>query len=262
MVGHSRPGRPRPAAGIRIRPRAGPRDGRGPGGGRLARLRRAGAGGQGRRPAGGLRCGGLNWPRRPGCGGSSSWRPSTPSGRCWCAWLLPPPSSSIPGRDTMPGGRDGRRAGPPGREGGPRAVGRTPERLAQAGRYDLLAGEAQLEALAATAVRRSGAAALAGWIPVARNRRGRRAARGLAALDAPVPGGVALRRRRGAAGDGYFARISRSAAANLSDSACGRCQRLRPKIRPVAPASMDWRALSSIASPPPAPRPRPAAGSG
>jgi V/A-type H+-transporting ATPase subunit I len=40
--------------------------------------------------------------------------------------------------------------------------------LEQAGRYDLLAGEAQLEAYAAAAVRRSGAAALAGWIPAAR----------------------------------------------------------------------------------------------
>jgi V/A-type H+/Na+-transporting ATPase subunit I len=37
-----------------------------------------------------------------------------------------------------------------------------------AGRYDLLAGEAQLEAYAAGAVRRSGAAALAGWIPADR----------------------------------------------------------------------------------------------
>jgi V/A-type H+-transporting ATPase subunit I len=40
--------------------------------------------------------------------------------------------------------------------------------LEQAGRYDLLAGEAQLEAYAATAVRRAGAAALAGWIPADR----------------------------------------------------------------------------------------------
>ncbi len=41
-------------------------------------------------------------------------------------------------------------------------------RLEQAGRYDLLAGEAQLEAYAAAAARRSGVAALAGWIPVNR----------------------------------------------------------------------------------------------
>jgi V/A-type H+/Na+-transporting ATPase subunit I len=38
----------------------------------------------------------------------------------------------------------------------------------EAGRYDLLAGEAQLEAYAASAVRRSGAVALAGWIPAGR----------------------------------------------------------------------------------------------
>ena len=37
--------------------------------------------------------------------------------------------------------------------------------LERAGRYDLLAGEAQLEAHAADAVRRSGAGALTGWIP-------------------------------------------------------------------------------------------------
>ncbi len=40
--------------------------------------------------------------------------------------------------------------------------------LERAGRYDLLAGEAQLEAYAASAVRRSGACALAGWIPAGR----------------------------------------------------------------------------------------------
>ena len=40
--------------------------------------------------------------------------------------------------------------------------------LEHAGRYDLLAGEAQLESYVATAIRRSGAAALAGWIPAGR----------------------------------------------------------------------------------------------
>jgi V/A-type H+/Na+-transporting ATPase subunit I len=40
--------------------------------------------------------------------------------------------------------------------------------LERVGRYDLLAGEAQLEAYAAAAVRRSGASALAGWIPAGR----------------------------------------------------------------------------------------------
>jgi V/A-type H+/Na+-transporting ATPase subunit I len=48
--------------------------------------------------------------------------------------------------------------------------------LERAGRYDLLAGEAQLEAYAGAAFRRSGASALAGWIP----------ARRLAALAASV----------------------------------------------------------------------------
>ena len=40
--------------------------------------------------------------------------------------------------------------------------------LEQAGRYDLLAGEAQLEAYAASAVRRAGTSALAGWVPASR----------------------------------------------------------------------------------------------
>jgi len=38
----------------------------------------------------------------------------------------------------------------------------------RAGRYDLLAGEAQLESYAAAAAKRSGAAALAGWVPASR----------------------------------------------------------------------------------------------
>ena len=42
------------------------------------------------------------------------------------------------------------------------------DELERAGRYDLLAGEAQLEAHAAAAVRRYGACALAGWIPAGR----------------------------------------------------------------------------------------------
>ena len=42
------------------------------------------------------------------------------------------------------------------------------DQLERAGRYDLLAGEAQLEAHAATAVRRYGTCALAGWIPAGR----------------------------------------------------------------------------------------------
>ena len=42
------------------------------------------------------------------------------------------------------------------------------DRLEQAGRYDLLAGEAQLEEYAAAAAKRPGVAALAGWIPAKR----------------------------------------------------------------------------------------------
>ncbi len=42
------------------------------------------------------------------------------------------------------------------------------DELERTGRYDLLAGEAQLQAYAGMAVRRSGAAALAGWIPADR----------------------------------------------------------------------------------------------
>lgn len=42
------------------------------------------------------------------------------------------------------------------------------DRAERGGRYDLLAGEAQLESYAAAAVERSGAAALAGWVPVSR----------------------------------------------------------------------------------------------
>jgi V/A-type H+-transporting ATPase subunit I len=41
-------------------------------------------------------------------------------------------------------------------------------KLERAGRYDLLAGEAELQDRAAAALRRSGAAALVGWIPVSR----------------------------------------------------------------------------------------------
>jgi V/A-type H+/Na+-transporting ATPase subunit I len=55
--------------------------------------------------------------------------------------------------------------------------------LERAGRYDLLAGEAQLEAYAAAASRRSGAAALAGWVPA-------RQLAALAASVAEVGGGV------------------------------------------------------------------------
>jgi len=42
------------------------------------------------------------------------------------------------------------------------------DELERSGRHDLLAGEAQLQAYAAAAVRGSGSAALAGWMPAAR----------------------------------------------------------------------------------------------
>ncbi len=60
--------------------------------------------------------------------------------------------------------------------------------LEQAGRYDLLAGEAQLEEYAAAAARRPGVAALAGWIPANR-------LPGVAASVAGVGGAVVPRRR-------------------------------------------------------------------
>jgi V/A-type H+-transporting ATPase subunit I len=59
--------------------------------------------------------------------------------------------------------------------------------LEQAGRYDLLAGEAQLEEYAAAAARRPGVAALAGWIPAKR-------LPGVAASVAEAGGAVVPRR--------------------------------------------------------------------
>jgi V/A-type H+-transporting ATPase subunit I len=66
------------------------------------------------------------------------------------------------------------------------------DRLEQAGRYDLLAGEAELEDYAAAAVRRSGAAALAGWIPADRlpDLAARLAEVGGAVVPLPRPRGV------------------------------------------------------------------------
>jgi V/A-type H+/Na+-transporting ATPase subunit I len=61
------------------------------------------------------------------------------------------------------------------------------DRLEQAGRYDLLAGEAQLEEYAAAAVRRPGIAGLAGWIPAKR-------LPGLAASVAEAGGAMVARR--------------------------------------------------------------------
>lgn len=96
---------------------------------------------------------------------------------------------------------------PPGRQAAPGEAGRivrhapaAPDRralserppdvagLARAGRYDLLAGEAQLEDYAAAAVRRGSTAALAGWVPADQ----------VPALEARLRkvGGAAMRLRR------------------------------------------------------------------
>jgi V/A-type H+-transporting ATPase subunit I len=58
-----------------------------------------------------------------------------------------------------------------------------PDELNRMGRYDLLAGEAQLEAHAAAAVRRSGTTGLAGWVPADK-------LPGVAARIAPVGGAL------------------------------------------------------------------------
>ena len=109
--------------------------------------------------------------------------------------------------------------------------------LERAGRYDLLAGEAQLEGYAAAAVRRSGAAALAGWIPaepVARYcGQGRRCRRG----DGPA---AAAPRGRGT----YLA--GRSAASALADAARadvrdGALRRHRPDLACLGGVCTDVR---------------------
>ncbi|HTZ30581.1 MAG TPA: V-type ATPase 116kDa subunit family protein [Streptosporangiaceae bacterium] len=61
------------------------------------------------------------------------------------------------------------------------------DELERAGRYDLLAGEAQLQAYAAAAVRESGCAALAGWIPAARRVELARLLAGLGCGVVPLP---------------------------------------------------------------------------
>jgi V/A-type H+/Na+-transporting ATPase subunit I len=61
------------------------------------------------------------------------------------------------------------------------------DQLEQAGRYDLLAGEAELEEYASAAARRSGVTALAGWVPANR-------LRAVAASVAEVGGAVVSRR--------------------------------------------------------------------
>jgi len=73
--------------------------------------------------------------------------------------------------DRLPGGSPASSAGSApsaAAEPPPPALSATPpdlDALLRAGRYDLLAGEAQLQAFASSAARGSGAAALAGWIP-------------------------------------------------------------------------------------------------
>ena len=83
------------------------------------------------------------------------------------------PASDQPatGGETVLGGQAGRRlqrAGHPVAAAALAASRPDLDALEQAGRYELLAGEAQLEAYAATAVRRYGASVLAGWIPAGR----------------------------------------------------------------------------------------------
>jgi V/A-type H+-transporting ATPase subunit I len=79
------------------------------------------------------------------------------------------------------------------------------DELEQAGRADLLAGEAQLEGYRSAAVRRGGVSALAGWTPAAAvpDLAGRLAGVGGAVVRLPVPAGAEpptlLRRRSGAA---------------------------------------------------------------
>jgi V/A-type H+/Na+-transporting ATPase subunit I len=79
-------------------------------------------------------------------------------------------TGAAPGDTAGPGeaARRLRRAGHPVPDAALSAIRPDLSALEQAGRYDLLAGEAELEAYAAAAVRRSGAAALAGWIPASR----------------------------------------------------------------------------------------------
>jgi V/A-type H+-transporting ATPase subunit I len=76
-------------------------------------------------------------------------------------------------RDAAPHGT----AAAPTRAGGPAVRPATPlisaaapdlEELERCGRYDLLAGEAELQTQATAALRRSNAAALVGWVPVSR----------------------------------------------------------------------------------------------
>jgi len=76
-------------------------------------------------------------------------------------------------RDARPHGTsapDRQPTGPAARPARPLISAAAPDlrELERSGRYDLLAGEAELQAWAAAALRRSDAAAVAGWVPVSR----------------------------------------------------------------------------------------------
>ena len=99
------------------------------------------------------------------------------------------------GNGQHPPGEAARRLQQAGRQGvGPALAAGPPDfgELAEAGRFDLLAGEAQLEEYAGAAVERSGASALAGWIPAGQvpDVAARVARAGGAVVPLPPPAGV------------------------------------------------------------------------
>ncbi len=84
---------------------------------------------------------------------------------------LGPPAGETAAEGTLPEGEAARRlrgSGHPAPAAALASARPDLDALEQAGRYDLMAGEAQLEAYAADAIRRSGACALAGWMPADR----------------------------------------------------------------------------------------------
>ena len=93
------------------------------------------------------------------------------------------------------------------------------DRLEQAGRYDLLAGEAQLEEYAAAAAKRPGVAALAGWIPAKR-------LPAVAARPAPPTKGQARRYRRAQRGQP----TRRASAAATRSTPCPASPNIMPNI--------------------------------
>ena len=158
--------------------------------------------GRPRRPApGGVRCPGVNGSCRCGCSGWRWSRPGTPYGRCWSASPTPARSSWTlgprPRRQSPPGGGTVRPAAALARStrrGGAALLPSPPDRAGweRAGRWDLLAGEAELAERARAAIVRGRVAALAGWATAD-------AVPGLAARLAEVGGAVVpLPRPRGA----------------------------------------------------------------